>query len=325
MSRQTFESWIPEEWGGPVINKITATSAVEGLARTEPMGTDTKHVPRSAGSAFGPAIAKGVAYSEATGTADEVLLTALKFGHVVRIADEDTKDAASLVNIIATKQAEWARGHAIGFDNACLGVSAIANGGTKPYNSLYYSLNTDNAATSYTADANLVVTAGALTYAHLSTAFEKVETSDFYDEGAMVVIAHPGFKARLREITGKTTDGNPGSGGTASVMVSDGRPVFIEHSSLQTGAPDTLFGVPIRWTLGARAHATATSAPTGNALLFVGNREFLIKGDRSGAEYMVAGADSGASFLTDEHLLKMRIRRGFAVANENAWACIEKS
>lgn len=45
MARQTFEDWIPEEWGGAVISKIRATSAVEDLARHEPMGTDTKHVP----------------------------------------------------------------------------------------------------------------------------------------------------------------------------------------------------------------------------------------------------------------------------------------
>lgn len=323
MARQTFEAWIPEQWGGPVIEKIAATSAIEALARTEPMSTDTKHVPRSAGTAFAGVIAKGSAYTEATGSHDAVLLTALKFGQVVRIADEDTKDTAQLINVIAQKQGEWARGHAIGFDQACLGVSAAGDGATKPFDSLYYALNTSNAATGYTGDANLIQTAGPLTYAHLSEAFEKVETSDFYDEGRMVVIAHPAFKARLREITGVSTyyDGDTEATATAS----DGRPVFEEHSRLGTGAPDRIFGVPVRWTLGARVHATATSTPTGNALFFVGNADYLIKGDRSGPEYMLAGADSGAAFLTDEHLLKMRIRRAFAVANENAWACIEKT
>jgi HK97 family phage major capsid protein len=306
MARQTFEDWIPEEWGGPVITKIAEVSAVEGVARPEPMGTDTKHVPRSAGMAFAGAIAKGSPYGEATGTNDDVLLTALKFGTVVRIADEDTKDTAGLVNVIATKQGEWARGHAVGFDNACLGTSVASNGGTVPFNSLYYSLNTANADTGYTADANLTVTAGALTYADISAAFGMVETSDFYEEGAQVVIAHPSFKAKLRDLVG-----------------TDGHPIFNEYSAQGNGSPDRLLGAPIRWTLGARVHATATSAPTGSPLLFVGNANYLIKGDRSGPEYMVAGADTGAAFLTDEHLLKMRVRRGFAVANENAWAAIE--
>ncbi|HLU29974.1 MAG TPA: phage major capsid protein, partial [Glycomyces sp.] len=301
MSAQNFADWVPEEWGGPVINKIAETSAVEALARTEAMGTDTKHVLRSAGMGFQGAIAKSEAYPEATGVNDEVLLTARKFGAVVRIADEDMKDTAGLVNLIQQKQLEWARGHAIGFDNACLGVTnETPNGSTVPFLSLYAALHSTNNDTGYTAEANIVETDGALTYATLSAAFELVETSDYYNEGSMVVIAHPSFKARLREITGVVSDGDGG-------VVSDHRPVFEEHSRLGTGAPDRIFGVPVRWTLGAKTNATAGSAPTGNPLLFVGNRELLIKGARSGPEYMVAGADTGAAFLTDEALLKMRI------------------
>lgn len=306
MARQSFESWLPEEWGGPVITKIGAMSAVEAITRTEPMNTDTKHVPRSAGMAYAPVVAKGGTYSEATGTNDEVLLTALKFGQVVRIADEDTKDTAGLVNVIAQKQGEWARGHAIGFDVACLGTSAAANGTTVPFLSLFQALNTTNSATGYTADANLTVTAGALTYADISGAFAQYEQGDFYDESRTHVVAHPAFKAKLRDIMG-----------------SDGHPVFAEYSLQATGSPDRLLGAPIHWTLGARSNATASSAPSGDPLLFVGNWDYAIKGVRSGPESMVAPADSGASFLTDEHLLKMRIRRAFAVANENAFAAIQ--
>lgn len=304
MARQTFEDWIPEEWGGPVLSKLMETSAVEALARVEPMGTDTKHVPRSAGMDSGGALAKGGTYTEATGTNDDVLLTARKFGRVVRIADEDTKDPAGLINVISTKQTEWARGHAIAFDQACLGTAAAENGTTVPYLSLYQALNTTNSDTSYTADANLIVTAGALTYSDISTAFGLIEGSDFYAESDTVVLAHPSFKQKVRDI-----------------LDSQNRPIFID--AMGPGARSTLLGAPVYWTLGARAHATNTSAPTGSPLLFVGNRQFLVKGDRSGPEYMVAGADSGAAFLTDEHLMKMRIRRGFAVGNENAWACIE--
>lgn len=305
MARQTFEAWIPEEWGGPVFTQIAATSAVEALARTEPMTTDTKHVPRSAGMAHSPVVAKGAAYGEATGTNDEVLLTALKFGQVVRIADEDTKDPAGLINVITQKQSEWARGHSIGFDNACLGTSAAANGTTVPFLSLYQALHTTNSATGYTGDANLTVTASAsaLTYANISNTFKKIETSDYYSEADTAVIAHPAFKAALRNL-----------------VDSQNRPIFIDYSSQGNGSPDRLLGAPVSWTLGAKTNATFTSTPSGSPLLFVGNRQFIVKGDRSGPEYMIAGADSGAAFLTDEHLLKMRIRRGFAVANENAWA-----
>ncbi len=306
MARQTFESWIPEEWNGPVITQMAETSAVEGLARPEPMNTDTKHIPRSAGTAAGPAIAKGVAYPEATGANDEILLTARKFGEIVRIADEDMKDTAGLVNVVSTKQGEWARGHAVAFDNATLGVTAAENGTTIPFTSLYKALTTTNAATSYTANANRLQTAGALTYADISDLFALVEGGDYWADGDAYVIAHPAFKATFRTLVG-----------------SDGHPIFAEYGNQGAGAGSTLLGANIRWSLGAKTHATATSAPGGNPLMFVGNRQYLVKGVRSGPEYLVAGADSGAAFATDEALLKMRIRRGFAVAHEKAHAVLE--
>jgi len=58
------EDWIPEEWGGAVIQRIQRTSAVESVARHEVMGTDTKHVRRRHerqrhGSADGPQARSG--------------------------------------------------------------------------------------------------------------------------------------------------------------------------------------------------------------------------------------------------------------------------
>ena len=308
MSRQTFENWIPEEWGGAVITRIRAVSAIESAARGELMGSDTKHVPRSGGISFTGGVGKGVAYTEDGSTNDEVLLTAIKFGTVMRVADEDLKDTTGVANIIQIKQLDWARSYAIGFDNACLGTSAASNGTTIPFTSLYKALKTTNAAVSYTANANLTVTAtgSALTYANVSTTFGMVETSNFWLDGEQIVIAHPSFRKALRNI-----------------LDTQNRPIFIEAQSQAAGTPDTLLGLPVRWSLGARASGTATDSAAGNPLLFVGNPQYLIRGDRSGPEYMLAGADTGAAFLTDEALLKMRARRGFAVGNENAWAAIE--
>lgn len=306
MARQTFESWIPEEYAGPVISLLAELSAVEAIARAEPMSTDTKHIPRSPGMAFSGVTAKGAAYSEATGVADEILLTAFKFGDVVRIADEDVKDAAGLVNIIQTKQAEWARAQAIGFDSATLGTTAVANGTTVPFTSLYRALTTANAATGYTANAHRVATAGALTYGHVSSVFALVESAGYWADGDAYVVAHPAFKSLFRGLLG-----------------TDGHPVFVEYHSQGAAAGSTLLGAPIRWSLGAKTSPTATSAPAGNPLLFVGNSQFLVKGVRSNPEYMIAGADSGAAFLTDEALMKMRYRRGFAVAHERAHAALE--
>lgn len=310
MARQTFEAWIPEEYGGTVIQKIVNDSAVESQGRPEPMTSDTKHVPRSGGVGFG-VVDKGIAYGEDASTNDEVLLNAKKLGRVVRIADEDIKDAASAANIVATKQLDWARAHAIGFDNACLGTSVVA-GTNVPFNSVYYSLTQANAATSYSANANIVtsLTAAAVTYANLSDTVGLVENSNFWQDGEMVVIAHPSYRQKLRSILG-----------------TDNRPVFQESTAGVAGggqgaAIASLFGLPLHWSIGARVHATATDNPTGNPLLIVANRQFMIVGKRSGPEYMLAGADSGAAFLTDEALLKMRVRRGFAVGNENAFAAL---
>lgn len=308
MARQTFEDWIPEEWGGPVITKVMQTSVIEGdNVRREPMSTDTKHVLRDDGGMdVGGAIGKGVAYDEDTQTNDSVLLTVRKLGRVLRVADEDMKDTAGLVDILATKRLAYARSYAIGFDNACLGITAASNGTTRPFDSLYYKLTQANAAVGYSANSNITTpTTAGLTYDNVSDTFELVETSDFWEDGSMVVFAHPAFKAALRNI-----------------LDDQGRPVFLEHQSQVSGSPATLMGVPVKWTLGAKTDGVITKKPFGKPLLFVGNGNYLLRGDRSPLEYKVASPDSGPAFLTDEGLLKVRRRVAFAVGNENAWACI---
>lgn len=313
MARQTFENWIPEEYQGPVISKITQVSAVEALARPVPMGTDTKRIPRSGGMEFVGAISKGSAYTEDGSSNDEIVLTARKLGKVLRVADEDIKDTAQVANIIATKQLDWARAYAIGFDNATLACTGVENGTTVPYTSLYKRLTTADAATGYTANANLIQTpaagagSGSITYANLSSLFGIVEQGDYWSDGDMAVVAHPAFRAAMR-----------------GLLDDAGRPLFLENQQSVSGPVDQLWGMPVRWSLGAKTSATATDRPAGgNPLLFVGNRQDLVKGDRSGPEYMLAGADSGPAFLTDEALLKVRVRRAFQVAYPAAWAALE--
>lgn len=298
MARAVVDTWIPEEYGGPVITALSEQSVIERLARPEPMNSDTKHVPRQGAMTFGGAIAKGVAYGEDASTADELLLTARKFGKVSRLADEDLKDAAGFIDILGAKQLEWARVEALGIDNAALGVTAAENGTTIPFTSVYKSLRTTNAATGYTADANRVATAGtgaSVTEAQISSAFNKIESSSFWSDADAVVIAHPVFKSQLRLLDPE---------------------VFNQTAK-------TLYDAPIYWTTAAKTNATASEAPTGNALIIVVNKQYLVKGVRSGPEYKIAGADSGAAFLTDEALIKMRIRRAFGLANENAAAVVE--
>jgi HK97 family phage major capsid protein len=303
VARNTYENWIPEEWGGAVITRVNQTSAVEKLARREPMGSDTKHVPRSAG-VDSEVIAKGAPYGEDTSVNDEVLLTAFKFGKAIRIAEEDLLDTARVADIIATKQDDWARSYAKHIDNATLGVSAASNGTTRPYNSVYYALTQNNASTGYTANANLTQTgSGGTTYANLSSSARKVEQGDYFDEADLVVIAHPAFKDKIR-----------------NVKDSQLRPIFIQGTA---ATPDTVFGYPITWSLGAKTSATATPTPGGNPLMVFCNKQYLVLGIRSGPESFTAGANSGVGFLSDEAILKMRARRGFAVGHEAAFAVLE--
>lgn len=302
-ARQSFDTWVPEEYGSDVIQRVNQMSAIEALARREPMGTDTRHVPRSGGASVA-AVAKGASYAEDTATNDDVLLSAVKFGTAIRIAAEELVDAPE--NIIAVKQRDWATSYAKYLDNACLATSGASNGGTIPFTSLYKALRTTDSATSYTADANYFSTsAAAPTYTELSNVVGAVETGDYWDDGSMRVIAHPAWRNNLR-----------------GILDSQNRPIFIQTTD---ATPDTLFGLPVRWSLGAKTHpgGTATSSPTGKPLLFVVNLQLLILGIRSGPESAMAGADTGAAFLTDEALLKMRSRRGWAVGHEGAAAVLE--
>jgi len=297
VARNTMEAWIPEEWDtSRVIQSITQISAVEALSARIPMGSDTKHVPRTAGMDVA-VVAKGGTYGEDTSLNDEVLLSAIKFGKAVRIAEEDIDD--SVANIIESKMMGWGKSYAKMIDNASLAVSAASNGTTVPFTSLYQLLNTTDATLSYTGGANITTAAssGAPTYAEFSTAIGLVEAGDYFDPGAMVAIAHPAFRKSLR-----------------GVLDSQNRPIFIEGLS---GTPDTVFGVPVRWSLGAKLAATATSTPTGRALMAFVNPELMLLGVRSGPESVFIDGRDGLSALTDESILKMRARRGWAYGHPN--------
>jgi len=306
MAAIDVDDWIPEEWSGEVVQRVQQMSVVERYARSWPMANRTRHVPRSAGMDV-EGIAAGGTYGEDSSANDEVLLTARKIGKALRIDDEDLQDS-SLVDVLNTKKLDWATSYAKFYDQACLGCTAAENGTTILYTSVYKSVRTTNTATGYTADTNYVVSASgaAVTYDDLSNVLSKVETGDYWEEGATLVIAHPSFKQKLRGIKDDQK-----------------MPVFVQGQGGDRGTPSTLFGHEIVWSLGAKTHATNTANPTGNPLLIVCNRNYLYKGVRSGPESVVAGADTGIGFLTDQAVLKIRARRGFAVAHEAAFAVLE--
>lgn len=294
MARLVLDQWIQDEVGSAVLTQIAQTSAVEAFARHEPMGTDTKLIDR--GSKVDPAIvAKGAAYPEDTNVGDQITMIARKIGKAIRIAEEDIADLT--IDIVRQKQLEWATGYARFLDNATLGTIAVANGTTVPFNSVYYEVTTN-------AAANHIVTAGAVTYDDLSDLLALSEGGDYYDEASLVLIAHPSFKASLRALKDE-----------------NGVPLFVQ--GMAGAQANTLFGVPIRFTTGAKTSATASATPGGNPLVIAAPRELLILGDRVNSEYYFGDPGNGASMLTDEAILKFRARKGFTVGSTSGVGVLE--
>jgi HK97 family phage major capsid protein len=300
MARQNFDVWLPEDDDSAVIRVVNQGSAIESLARRVPMTTDVKNHPRSGGANVFT-IAKGEAYTEDEADNDKVILKTRKLGTAFRIAEEDLDD--NVADIVGTKQLDWAHAYAKGIDNATLATTGAENGTTVKYTSVYRALTTANAATGYTANANRVQTAGPVTYGKLSEALGLVETGDFFDPTSLVVIAHPSFRGHFRNVV----DG-------------ENRPIFVQGLA---GTPDTLFGHTVRWSQGARTHATNSSAPTGNPIAVFGNMSYALLGVRSGPESAFLMPNAGGSALTDEAILKVRARRAFAVGHEKAFSILE--
>jgi HK97 family phage major capsid protein len=294
MARTDFteaNGYILEEQGSTVIQDLIANSAVERFARREAMASRTKTVPRFVADA--PAVvAEGGTIPEATATLDEIVLTAKKYAQIMHVSEEDLND--SLPDVLTVYKREWASRWARKFDNACLGVNIAADGtDVAPYTSLYAAINWTT---------NRIQTGGALSYEDINNALGIAEDSSKFDAANTVWMAHPKM---LKEIRGMIKGNN-------DLVLPD--PL--------AGTPGSLFGYPLVVSYGAATSAAATDSPTGNALLIVGNRQMLINGVRGGVESVVS---RDAEFTKDGVLLKTRVRRGFAVADADAFAIVEKT
>ncbi|WMN02117.1 phage major capsid protein [Rhodococcus erythropolis] len=282
---------MPEEFGSEVIAAAEQNSAVEAYGRKVKMNTNTAKVPRI-GESVVSVIGKSQPYPEDPANLDQVLLDTIKFGGQNVLAEEDLAD--SNVNIIAALQKSWATGYAKTFDNACLGTTAVSNGGNVPFTSVYKEVSTS-------AAAHKIATAGPVTYDKVSQTFGKVEQGGYFSDSDMLVIAHTSLKESLRGLV----DGN-------------GRPLFIEQVSATQ--PATLFGYALRCSDGSKTSAKNEQNPTGNPLLIVANRQHLIVGVREEIESRLS---IEAGWNTDEPHLKMRARRAFAVGRAKAFGVLE--
>jgi HK97 family phage major capsid protein len=255
------------------------------------MASRTKSVPRFVGDAP-VVVAEGAEIPASNPTLDEIVLTARKYAQLMHISEEDVND--SLVDTLSVYKREWASRFARKYDNACLGVSGVADGDDgQPFLSLYSAINWTT---------NRIQTGGAMSFDDLNNALGIVEDSSKFDAANTVWMAHPKM---LKEIRGMVK-------GNSDLVLPD--PL--------AGTPGSLFGYPLVVSYGAAVSTAATDTPTGNPLLIVGNRQMLINGVRGGVESVVS---RDAEFARDGVVLKTRVRRGFAVADADAFAIVEKT
>lgn len=307
MSSSTYlDSWQPIEFDSNVVARVLRDSAVERVGSRVDMNAGVRRVMRSAGLT----VTAGTSYSADASTLDYITLTAARFIAQVVVDEDDLADSNSFMNVVEQRGSEWASSYADVFDNACLAVT----GGTAPFESVYKNLRTTQSGLGYTADDNyltwdddLVAIAspavGTSFYEKASATLEKVERGTHWALADSVVIAHPGYRSVMRTATDN-----------------QGQPIFVQGLA---GTPDTLFGIEIAWSRGAKTSVANSGNPTGNDLLvFCGNRNLLKVGVRSGPEVMFDAARAQDS--VDDAAIKFRSRRAFAVGHPAGFAVLER-
>ena len=300
-----LNNWIPIEWDSEIIMRVLKASAIEATAQRHVMNTSTKRILRQQGYN----VTVGKTYTRDDSDLDYVTLTARRFMGQSVLDEDDVADADMIVDTIAARALDWGVSYATALDNACLGVTATENGTTAPFTSVYKAVRTNTTAEGYTADANYVNHGGAASAAYddLYGCLRRVETSDYWDENNALIIANPAFRDVLRRVK----DNN-------------GTPIFVQGQGADSGQPDRLFGVEIFWSRGAKTSTGVSPSPEGNPLLvFVGNRDLLKLGVRSGPESRFDV--SSAQDSVDEMAVKFRSRRGFKLGHTKAFAVLEKT
>lgn len=306
-----LDNWIPIEWDSEVISRVMASSAIEATAQRHGMATSTKRILRQSGYT----VTSGSQYTRDDSSLDYVVLTARRFMGQSVLDEDDLADTEMIVDTIAQRALDYAISYSTSFDNACIGVTAAEDSGTVdakvPFTSIYRAVRNNGAGSEsgYVADTNYVNFTGAASasYDSLSSALQKVETGDYWDANQALIIANPAFRDVLRRVK----DNN-------------GTPIFVKGQGGDSGQPDTLFGVDIFWSRGAKTSATMSSTPAGNPLLvFVGDRTLMKLGVRSGPESRLD--TSRAHDTIDDTAVKFRTRRGFQIGRIAGFSVLEKT
>lgn len=287
--------WIKEQ-DGPVLDRVRENSVIESYARKENMTTDMARLKGVFG-ADPQVVAEGTLIPDAVLTFEDKTLEVVKYAELLPLSEEDLADASG--DFIQAYKVDWFGNFATKYDNACLGVTAAMGTTTatrkdRPFNSVYFEAN---------AVGNVTQTAGDLTLDDLNDAFSASEVDIHYNAGSGIIIAHPSVRGTLRVLKD-----------------SSGQLVFNSGQSLSGQIGDTLFGVPVVYSRGARTSAAQTSSPAGNPLIIFGDRSLLVNGVRSGPESELSRE---VDFKTGVINLKVQARRGFVVARPSAFNVVE--
>lgn len=290
--RMNLDGWIPVETSNTVVQELPRLSAIERFGRPEVMTSNTKRVPRY-GTVDLDVVAKGTAYPEGEPGLGDVLLEASKFGKQFRIAEEDLADIP--LDVLNANLRAWANGFARGYDLACLGTTAAGVPDTAvPFNSVYRTLSQADASVGYTANANIVQTAGAPEVGDFSRVLGLVEGGDY--NANLVVIAHTSFRGTFRDFRGA--------------------------EGITEAGQETLYGIPVQYTNGAKTTTAGFNVPAnGNPFLLVASADVLVRGVRgAGPEARVIPWQNSDS---DESKQLIRARRAFALGHPAGAAILE--
>lgn len=288
MATNDFSSWTPIEYDPTATTISVQRSAVEAVARRMTMGSSTKEIARL----LGADVHLGSDLTDDTNDGSTVTMYSTIYNGK-KVVDEAEADDA-FAEVISSATYTWLNNMNITHDNASLGVSAARSatpGDGRPFNSLLSTLLTADAEAGYGAGDNVVELQA--NYVGLSTTLGLVEASAFAGNvNELVVIAHPSLRNSLR-----------------NVKDSQQRPIFIDSSA--NVKQDTLFNLPITWTLGAKETASiagALSASTLNPLLFVANRSNLVDGTRMAPQARLIPASMNPDSLA--HVVQTVARKG---------------
>lgn len=327
--------WIIEDYASGLITRFTQSSAVMGASgRTEPMRVNSKWIAKDTDAEV-EVTQKGQTYNLDDEGVDKIRIDAAKLTHASSYDEEDRADAAAWQNVTDAKKRRATSNMALLYDNLALAVTGaqVVGSKTRPYESVYNAVATEAPSNIITVSlaaiaAETATTSGKTLWNALNNVLEIAEDSEWAGEDLVWVISQA-FKSKLRgmDATGKNgvnfyvppTGGDPGNRSDKGVHLLRGAigsyPAYFSKAARLTA--DGTY----RPTIGAGAKGAL-----GNAIGVLVPASYLIVGNRAPLESQFLDSQNGnggVGALSDTDYLKMRMRKGFKLAESAAAAVIE--